>query len=227
MSARTLKLIAIISMTIDHVGLYLVDQGSVWHMVLRSIGRIAFPLFAFFVAEGFHHTRNVRNYFLRLFVFAVTIEIGVFAYFLATGDNYLFKANIFWVLVFGLLSLVILKSGKWYLEIIIVAMLAVSELLAIGGYGAYGILLIIVFGCSRDISLRIMYFMIINLFFIDIPLWTLIGHEEFVKYPWEQWFSLLALVPIYMYNGTLGRTNKWFFYLYYPIHLAVIFIISC
>ena len=71
LSSFALKCIALITMIIDHVGAILYPEAR----VLRIIGRIAFPIYAFLVAEGFYHTKNVKKYMLRLLLFALVSEI--------------------------------------------------------------------------------------------------------------------------------------------------------
>ncbi|MBN2696553.1 MAG: hypothetical protein JXR38_03325 [Bacilli bacterium] len=225
MNSRVLKVFAIVTMTLDHIGLYLLDSGTSWYFIMRAIGRIAFPLFAFFIAEGFLHTHNIRNYFLRILGYAVIIELGVLGYFLATGVSYLFEANVFWPLAVGLLSLILLKSGKWYWRLLVIGLIIGIEFLQVP-YGAYGVLLIIVFGTYRQFPLQVIFFLFINLIFNNFPFWTLLNQEEYAKYPWVQWFSMLSMFLIYFYNGKLGKGSKWFFYIYYPVHLLVIFLIS-
>lgn len=225
MNARMLKLIAIITMTVDHIGLYLIEDPSLANDILRSIGRIAFPLFAYFIAVGFYKTSNIKRYFFRLLAYAVIVELCIVGYFLATGVNFIFEANVFWVLVIGLLSLILLSTGKWYYTILVVAMMFGSELLKMP-YGAYGIGLIIVFGFYRNFYVQVLYFLGLNLIFTDYPFMWAIGAIEFAKYPWFQWFSMLAMIPIYFYNGQRGRGSKWFFYLFYPVHLGAILLVS-
>ena len=75
LSGSALKVIAMISMVIDHVALYLMDDSTVLYETMRCIGRIAFPVFAFLIAEGFIHTRSMYRYFFTLLGFAVISEI--------------------------------------------------------------------------------------------------------------------------------------------------------
>ena len=71
LSGNALKLIACVFMVIDHVGVFLLPQ----YYILRVLGRIAFPIFAFMIAEGARHTRNRLRYFLTVFISAVTVQI--------------------------------------------------------------------------------------------------------------------------------------------------------
>ena len=225
MNAKVLKIIALITMTIDHIGLYLVESDTFIYTLLRVIGRIAFPLFAFLVAEGFHHSRDRNKYFIRLLGYCLIIEIGVVGIYLVTGENYVFKFNVIWPLVLGLLSLILLYRNEWYFQILVIGLLIGSELLKMP-YGAYGIGTIIIFGGYRKLWAQALMFFVINLIFLDWPLWGLLGRTELAKYGALQWFAVIALVPIYFYNGKGGKSNKWFFYLYYPAHLGIIYLLG-
>jgi len=224
-NAKTLKIIALITMTIDHVGLYLVPDDTILCTILRSIGRIAFPLFAFMVAEGFYHTRSVGKYFLRLFRYCLIIEAGVLGYYLISGENFFFSFNVIWPLALGLLCLILLRSDEWYLKVSVIFILIGSELLRMP-YGAYGIGMIIIFGAYRKFWRQALMVMAINLIFLDWPLYGIIGQLSLAKFGYLQWFSVLALVPIYFYNGKSGTFNKWIFYVYYPAHIGALYLLS-
>ena len=75
LSGSTLKVIAVLSMVTDHSAYYLMEHGTLFYEVMRCFGRIAFPVFAFLIAEGFRHTRNRMKYFLQLLGFAVISEV--------------------------------------------------------------------------------------------------------------------------------------------------------
>ena len=75
LSGSALKVIAVISMVMDHCAYYLMEHDTILYETLRCFGRIAFPVFAFLIAEGFRHTRNRRKYFLQLLFFAVISEV--------------------------------------------------------------------------------------------------------------------------------------------------------
>ena len=80
LSGSSLKVIAIVSMTIDHLGLYMLGgedaaSGSVTYHLMRMVGRLAFPIFAFLLVEGYVHTRDIRKYMMNLFVAAVISDI--------------------------------------------------------------------------------------------------------------------------------------------------------
>ncbi len=229
MNMKVLKWIAIVTMTIDHIGGYLLSDGSVLQLVFRSIGRIAYPLFALMIAEGYRHSHDVGKYLLRLLLAALAVETGMAILYFATGVNYLMTVNVFWPLVFGLASLILIGQKRWYFQILVLPILVGARFLEIS-YGLYGVLTILAFGLLQNKWLRISSYLLICLAFINWPLLGLLGWEaepsNRIYVQWIQWFSVLALVPITLYNGQLGRFNKWLFYLYYPVHLGIILIIQ-
>lgn len=216
MNSSQLKWIAIITMTCDHLGFYLFPEGSVMQIVLRSIGRIAFPLFAFFISEGFIHTHDIKKYFMRLFIFALAIEAFLFVFYLFTHVNYMITENIFWTLLLGLLALIMISTKKWYYITIALLLILASYFMRIP-YGGFGVAMIILFGTIKNRLQQLLYavpftYLYITLMNLDIA--------------WVQWFGLLAFIPLFFYNGKLGKMNKYFFYAYYPAHIIVIVAIS-
>ena len=119
LTGNQIKIIALISMTISHIAFVVFPNYSTdwWSVALQAIGRIAAPIFWFFVAEGYFHTRDVRKYALRLLFFAA---ISHFAYNFAFGIPFIpFKASVFnqtsviWALFWGLIGLTIQQSEKF------------------------------------------------------------------------------------------------------------------
>ena len=191
-------------MFIDHMGAVFFPG----ELMFRYIGRIAFPIFAFLLVEGYFHTRDVRRYMLRLGLFAVISEIP---YDLAFRETILeFEhQNVFFTLFIGVAMMYALeKSPQWQAKAaeVLLAMWAASLLCS--DYRYKGILLIAVSYFLRGRK-----------------------REEFVLgagwnflWNWEiQGYGALASVPIAMYSGQRGRSMKYFFYLFYPLHLAVFY----
>lgn len=105
LSGSALKVIALISMVIDHVALYLMEQGTLLYETMRCIGRIAFPVFAFLIAEGFIHTKNRYRYFFTLLGFAVVSEIPWYLLNGADGTH-----NVMFTLALGVATLMVLEN---------------------------------------------------------------------------------------------------------------------
>lgn len=204
-----LKLIAIITMAIDHVGAFLYPE----HEVLRIIGRIAFPIFGYLLILGAENTRNMRNYFLRLIVFAAISQIP---YFLVQGYEPFETLNIFFTLSLGLLFLV---NTLAVIPVLLVSMFVNFD------FGLYGIVLI---ACIRLLRERTVFGI---LAYVTYSLIT------FTISPIQP-FQLLALPLIFLHHtGYLKMTRievrknvypmwrKYLFYLFYPLHLSILYLL--
>ena len=206
MSLFVLKVIGIVTMFLDHY--HYVIGGS---EILNVAGRIAFPIFAFTLSEGYVHTRSLKKYLLRLFIFAVSIQMPS----VLLGYNY--PMNIFFTLFLGLLSIYIfsLKKISIILKIILIGFILFFSQKFKLDYGMYGILLIMNFSIFRNDKFKIlMNFLVLNVFNAIFP--------KVFDLPDTQFFSLISLVFIFMYNGEKGRSMKYFFYLFYPIHFFIL-----
>lgn len=199
-----LKIIAIITMVIDHVGAVLFPE----QLIFRYIGRLSFPIFCFLLVEGFVYTKNVYKYVARLGIFAIVSEIP---YDLAFS-NELFnwnKQNVFFTLCLGVVILYLLKNTRqgWEKAIYIVFALLFAEMMK-SDYGAFGILLIIWF--------YMLY---------DDKAWKLAGGAiwSFYNGIGIQSYGALAMIPIALYNGRRGMQLKYIFYLFYPFHLLLLY----
>lgn len=229
MNRNAIKMIAAFTMTLDHIAVIMLPPDSLSWLILRSLGRIAFVLFALMIAEGFLKTRHLKNYFLRLFVFAAVIELGLVLYFLVSGENYLISFNVIWPLVLGLGSLILLKQSSIWLRLLVIPIVILAEYSGIP-YGSYGVLIIIIFAIYPNRLTQILFLIGLNLLYISEPLMSSVGLGEVTRYQagqWFQWFSLLAFAFICFYNGKKGQLNtKWFFYIFYPAHLGMIYLIN-
>ena len=183
--------------------------------ILNVVGRIAFPIFAFTLSEGYVHTRSLKKYLFRLFIFAVSIQMPSILF------GYDYSMNIFFTLFLGLLSIYIfnLKKINIILKIILIGFVLFFSQKFKLDYGMYGILLIMNFNIFRDYKFKIlMNFLVLNVFNMIFPkVFDLVD---------TQFFSLISLVFIFMYNGKKGRSMKYFFYLFYPIHFFILEVIK-
>ena len=183
--------------------------------ILNVIGRIAFPIFAFTLNEGYVHTRSLKKYLLRLFIFAVSIQMPSILF------GYDYPMNIFFTLFLGLLSIYIfnLKKMNVILKIILIGFILFFSQKFKLDYGIYGILVIINFNIFRNNKFKIlMNFLVLNIYNVIFP--------KVFDLPDTQLFSLISLVLIFMYNGEKGRSMKYFFYLFYPIHFFILEVIK-
>lgn len=229
MSTLSLKLLALVTMLIDHIGAVFFPQ----HLFLRYIGRLSFPIYAFLISEGFVHSKNRGKYFLRLFAFGLISEIpydfllygGIFA-----GES----QNIMFELALGVAVLFcaekIIKEKQYLFFIPAAALVLLSELLRFS-YGIYGIMLILTAYITREKGSRIqaLYSAGTTIIFnsmVDFSLPFVFGPLEILSTNSIQSLAIFAAVPIMLYNGERGRYRlKWFFYVIYPAHLLLLILV--
>lgn len=248
MTTFILKLIAIITMTIDHIGasvgttyknnhLYFSEiiPHNIYYLC-RVIGRIAFPIFCYLIVEGYYHTGNIKKYALRLFLFAIISQVPFSLAFFKTPFD--FDTNVYFTLFFGLICVYLADNSKKkyakyqetgeksllfsciyaYLGIILIM---IASILLHTDYSAYGIMLILLFYFYR----------------IGEPN-SLSNKENIVKYiqlfisivvitlilsNTNELYCLIALIPIAFHNHKKGPSLKYVFYAYYPVQLLILY----
>ena len=225
MTAFALKTIALVSMILDHLAVAFPCYFPFW---FRGIGRLAWPIFAFLLAEGFRHTKSPDMFLMRLLAFAVISEIP---YDLAMGNTIHFAANtnIFYTLFLGGMAICLYeKMQKWYNGQTMAALGAIlptaimAELLT-ADYGGMGVLFIFAVYAIKPRHLRLVAVGVFALLqFIPLVPAYFLGIEIRLEY-WLMIPFALATVPlIALYNGKRGIRAKWLFYLAYPAHLTVL-----
>lgn len=202
----TLKMIAIVSMVIDHIGAVLFPEIEIF----RILGRLAFPIFAYILVEGFVYTHDVWKYMLRLGAMAIISEVP---FDLAISGKVLELAhqNVFFTLFLGVLMLTLmLKTSSHFRKfVIVVAMLLISEFLHTD-YNSMGLLMIFLFYQFREQK--------------AVKL-LMVGIVNCLLMVYTQVYAVLALIPIAFHNRKQGPKMKAFFYLFYPAHLLVLYLI--
>lgn len=228
LSGNALKLVAIVAMTVDHLawmGIETYQQAETpLQIALHSIGRLTAPIMFFFVAEGYHHTRNFRRYLGRLFLLAVVSHFA-FCYFNMSGfnpfENLLFNAtSIAWPLMWGLILLKLWDTERlpqWQkLGITLLACLVTFS----SDWSCAAPLAILMIGRNRGNFYKQMLWMmlIVTLYALAFS----IVHSQ--TYGMVHMACWLAVPLLALYNGERGKA-RWlgkFFYYYYPAHLALI-----
>lgn len=220
MSTFVLKLIAIITMFIDHLG-YVINNGD--SSTFNIIGRIAFPIFAFQISEGYIHTKNLKKYFLRLFLFALISQIP-FMLFTSIINNYKFHLNIMFTLLWGLLSIYIYdKCYNKFLKIILFYIIFFVACCLPLDYGLYGVAIILIFYIFKNnFKFACIFFILANL--IKYMPQYIVSHNLKIIY-----YFIFTSIPILFfayYNGKKGKDTKYLLYLFYPIHLLLLYAVS-
>ena len=231
----TLHILAMLFMLCDHLWATLFPAQE-W---LTCIGRLAFPIFAFMIAEGCYYTSNVKKYMQRLFLFAVISEIP-FNLIMGSSVIYPFHQNVLWTFLLGLLSIQIIEKAKkkqkqWILLLIICLVLFMDYLLgtiSMVDYNAAGILTVLLFYFFRKKTWVSFVAQFAGMYYLNVVMLgdlyypvTILGHHFEIP---QQSFALLALIPIWLYNREQGYHSKWFKYFcyaFYPAHLLILFII--
>jgi len=213
MSALFLKLIALITMIIDHVGAVFFPQ-VIW---LRYIGRLSMPIYAFLLVQGYKHTRSFTRYALRLGIFAVLSEIPYDLLFHRTWLEF-GNQNILFTLLTALLVMKLLdasaKSRNIFLFLAALALGVVPHFLSFD-YGVYGVLAVLCFH------------LFIKYRGIDAIAYAGLTYGYYLNGGGSaQLWSIVSVLPILLYNGKRGRVSlKYLFYIAYPAHLLVLYAI--
>ena len=218
LTGNQLKLLALLTMTCDHIGVTLFPRIG-W---FRLIGRLALPIFAYMIAEGCRYTRSRKRYLMSLMAVAALCQL---VYFFAMGSLYMC------IMVTFSLSVALIYLWDWAKQqpapkggFLVLAALGAAWVLCEApllpgtdfaiDYGIFGVLLPVLIYLGKDRK---------QAFFMTALGLTFLGFSR----GGIQWFALLGLVPLAFYSGTRGKQKlKYLFYIYYPVHLAVIWFIG-
>ena len=230
-----LHILAMALMLCDHLGATLFPQQE-W---MTCIGRMAFPIFAFLIAEGYFHTSNVRKYIGRMFLFAVISEIP-FNLIYGSSVFYPFHQNVLWTFLIGLLSILACEKAKafkkpwmtWGSIFVILLCDYILGSIAMVDYFGAGVLMVLTFYFFRKrnwwcllgqiVCLAVLNIQVLGSYFYTV---TIAGYEIKIM---QQGFALLALIPIWLYRGKQGYHSKAFQYIcyaFYPVHLLVLYML--
>ena len=205
LSGSALKIIALVSMLTDHSAYYLLEHETTLYEAMRSFGRIAFPVFAFLIAEGFSHTQNRLRYFLTLLGFAVASEVPWLLLNGADGTH-----NVMFTLALGVGALAIFEKyhQRKFVCFCMIALIAIFATCLGTDYEWRGISLIVICYMMREHRPLLLLFM--------LPLMIYYGIVG----------AIMAAIVLSLYDGTRGfiqgSTAKYGFYAFYPVHLFLL-----
>ena len=232
-SSAGLHLLAMAFMLCDHLWATLFPAQE-W---LTCIGRMAFPIFAFLIVEGYFHTSDFKKYAGRLLAFALLSEVP-FNLLYGSTPFYPFHQNVLWTLLLGLLSIRAIEKvragGRWWLTVGAAALVTAAGLLlgtvAMVDYFGAGVVTVLVFYFFREkrwwcrlgqaVCLYILNVQMLGGYYYAIP----IGGYELQLV--QQGLALLALIPIWLYDGRQGchsRGFRWFCYAFYSLHMLLLY----
>jgi len=224
MNSFQIKLIAIITMVIDHVGLFFFPNI----LLFRMVGRLSFPLFSWLIANGAVHTHNEDKYRRRIIIFAFISHIP---YYLANWRIGIEPdLNVLFTFYFALLAIKSIRIFKnKILQILIPLIIIITAQLLRTDYGGMGVLSTIVFylffnNFSKTLLLETIVYTLGNI----VPLASLLLNNTGNIPSYFLLIGPLALISllfIYLYNGKLGPKTKYLFYIFYPVQYVIFFLI--
>ncbi len=213
LSGNALKVIAAVCMFVDHIGLLIFPDMQ----IMRIIGRIAFPVFAYMIAEGCKHTKSKRKYFGTIFSLAVVFQI---VYYIATRDMYMNILFTFSLSVITIFALQYFKkkqnvSAVLLFELVVIIVYSLNRKLHID-YGFWGCMTPVFASLLRDVKKldqRIIHIAMTAMCLVILAL----------EYKGLQIYALLSIPLLLLYSGKRGKWQmKYFFYIFYPVHLAAL-----
>lgn len=217
MSGAQLKRLAILIMILDHVGAVIFRDI----IVFRIVGRLAFPMFAFFIGEGLLHTRDSKKYGLRLFAFALISEIPFDLCFYNKVLS-LTHQNIFFTLAFGVLASMgyqkYSEKSKNFGLFLVYVLAILAEFLRFD-YGMFGVILI--FGIYQSSTMKMKYTWIIG---VNVLMGIMILMSN--GSGWFQMFGAFSVFFLMKYNQEKGKGMKYLFYGIYPFHLFLLYLVK-
>ena len=230
LSSNTLKIIAAISMLIDHLGVIFFPQIKIF----RILGRIALPIFSFMIAEGTRYTRNKLRYFLMVFSLGVICQI---VYFLYNGDTYMSILIAFSISIATIYAMQLFKESLFDKNAKVLKKISCGALFFTVVLAVYFLNTVLeidygFFGCMLPVFAAVFYSpktceiaLVKKLDALPVHLLTLsIGMIFLALEPFPlQFWSFLAIPFLVLYSGKRGKANmKYFFYVFYPAHLLIL-----
>ena len=234
LTANMLRTIAILLMLSDHIWATYMSFGN-W---MTYIGRMAFPIFAFQIAEGFVHTSNFKKYALRLLGFAVITEIPFNLFYSSRWFNP-YHQNVLFTLLLGLLAIYVIDNLKKNhtpknvaLSVLWLLLICVGSVLGFVDYGFSGFLMVVMFYVLRDFPFaflaQLVAMVLINIVCFEGQVVPVEIFGKMFEIP-TQGFAVFALIPIWLYGGKKGRSSKvmqYGFYAFYPVHMIILYLIK-
>lgn len=210
MSSFIFKIIAIISMLCDHIGICISNNIT----YLRCIGRLSLPIFAWQLSIGADKTKNIWKYLFRLFIFSIISQ----PFYMLLKNDLLYSStiqlNIGFSLLLGLLCIIAIKKNTKLGITITIIIAFIAEKINIE-YGWYGILMIVIFYIFKNNKVLLLIAQLVNFlaYYYIMPIW-------------QQGISLLSVIAIILlYNEKKGINAKYLFYVFYPLHMLILYLV--
>lgn len=223
---EVLKIIACVTMLIDHFGAAIVPYLPLANMVTiyyicRGIGRIAFPIYCFLLVEGMRHTHHAGKYILRLAIGIVLAELP-FDLLFEGGISWAYQSVMVTLTLGAIMLLCMKKTEKKLLQLLLILPFALVAEIAKCDYGGWGIAMIAVFAIFVRFPLQSLGLLLVSVL-MPSAAFSVLGISVSAELA-----AVFALVPIGLYSGnklTHSRAVQWAFYLFYPVHILVLWVV--
>lgn len=225
LSSNILKIVACISMLLDHIGFIFFPQ----YIIFRILGRLAFPIFAFMIAEGCYYTKNKLKRLLVMSSFALIMQIGLYMFTGMTDFNIFIHFSLS-IIVIYFIDYIEEKIKNKQLIFAIITTLATILLLAYlywfsenynylySNYGIFAIIMPVVLYVIKKYLPNINHIVCVPVICIFMYLMLLK-----IKFPY-QLYGMMSCLFIILYNGKKGKLNlKYLFYIFYPLHFIILY----
>ena len=214
-SQEDLKILACITMLLDHIGAIFFPTVR-W---FRIIGRLSFPIYCFLLAEGVHHTRSPVKYGLRLLMVALITE---YPYDLLFSGQFTWgKNSVMVTLLLGFCAGIAIRHSTGFLKLLAPLPFLFISRYTNGTYGMDGVLMVVLFLLSRDLPFR----RPVQLLLMTLLSLRMAGFPTRISL---QFYAVAAMIPLLLYSGQKRSHNKamqWAFTLFYPVHIVILLLI--
>lgn len=220
MTIFIIKIIACVTMVLDHIKYAIPETEGI---LTNYFGRLAFPLYAFLLTEGYVHTKDLKKYYYRMIIFAIISQIPFMLFRTLVGEWKML--NIMFTLLLGLIAITVYdKEKRKYISIpIIILLIWMGKILKVD-YGWYGVTTVILLYLLKNNKSFIPFsYLLLLIFYYYSRIKSFNFGTEIILYILFSWSSTFIMM---IYNGKEGKKLKYFYYIFYPLHMIVIYLIS-
>lgn len=220
MTVFIIKIIACVTMVLDHIKYAIPETEGI---LTNYFGRLAFPLYAFLLTEGYVHTKDLKKYYYRMIIFAIISQIPFMLFRTLVGEWKML--NIMFTLLLGLIAITVYdKEKRKYISIpIIILLIWMGKILKVD-YGWYGVTTVILLYLLKNNKSFIPFsYLLLLIFYYYSRIKSFNFGTEIILYILFSWSSTFIMM---IYNGKEGKKLKYFYYIFYPLHMIIIYLIS-
>lgn len=220
MTVFIIKIIACVTMVLDHIKYAIPETEGI---LTNYFGRLAFPLYAFLLTEGYVHTKDLKKYYYRMIIFAIISQIPFMLFRTLVGEWKML--NIMFTLLLGLIAITVYdKEKRKYISIpIIILLILMGKILKVD-YGWYGVTTVILLYMLKNYKSYIPFsYLLLLIVYYYSRIKSFNFGTEIILYILFSWSSTFIMM---IYNGKEGKKLKYFYYIFYPLHMIIIYLIS-